>query len=279
MSPKLKRTLIRTLIWVFLIFVAVITLFPFWNMLISSTHSNLNITTKFNLLPGNMFMDNYRRLTQNTNIWNAFKNSIILSVSSTALGLYFTAMAGYAFSKIRFPGNGALYSFVLLTMMIPGQLSMIGFYKEMVDLRLINSYFPLIITSIAGSFSVFFFKQYLDGAIPNELIEASIMDGCSEIRIFHSMTLPLMVPALATQGVLSFIGNWNSYLSPLILLNETKKMPLPVVIASIRSSAGVADYGGQYVGILLSVIPLLILFCFCSSLILDKISISSAVKG
>lgn len=279
MTYRTKRALTRGLIVTFLLLVAIVTLFPFWNMLISSTHNNLNITTKFNMLPGNQFMVNYERLTKNTNIWRAFANSTILASSSTALGLYFTALAAYAFAKIKFKGNSVLFAFVMVAMMIPGQLSMIGFYKEMVDLRLLNSYIPLIIPSIAGSFSVFFFKQYLDGSIPNALIEAAIIDGCSELRIFHTMTLPLMIPALATQGVVSFIGNWNSYLSPLIILNDTKKMPMPVVIASIRTSGGVADYGGQYVGILLSVIPILIIFCFCSSLILDKISISSAVKG
>jgi multiple sugar transport system permease protein len=168
----------------------------------------------------------------------------------------------------------------MVAMMIPGQVGIIGFFKEMSDLKLLNSYIPLIFPSIAGCFSVFFFKQYLDGSLPDEILEAAYIDGCKELISYHRIVLPIMVPALVTQGVMSFIGHWNSYMNPLIILRETKKMTLPILVASIKSKSGMsADFGGQYVGILISVIPLIIIFAFSSKLIMDKISIGAAIKA
>lgn len=162
--------------------------------------------------------------------------------------------------------------------MLPGQLGIIGFYKEVQSMNLLNSYFTLIVPTIANCFAVFFYKQYLDGALPNELLEAAIVDGCKELRIFHKIVLPLMIPALVTQGVMTFIGTWNSYLTPLIILNDKKKLTLPLMIATVRDATH-ADYGAQYVGMLVSVIPMVIVFCFTSKIIMEKISIGAVVKG
>ena len=125
---------------------------------------------------------------------------------------------------------------------------------------------------------MFFYKQYIDGALPNELLEAAIIDGCKEFSIFHKIALPLIVPAIVTQGVMTFIGNWNSYMTPLIVLNDQKKLTLPLMIATVRDATH-ADYGAQYVGMLVSVLPLIIIFCFASKTITEKISIGAAVKG
>ena len=145
-------------------------------------------------------------------------------------------------------------------------------------MNLLNSYIPLVIPTIANCFAVFFYKQFMDGAIPNELLEAAVMDGCGELKMYHRIVLPLMLPALVTQGVMTFIGSWNSYLNPLIILNDKEKFTLPLMIATVRDSTH-ADYGAQYVGMLVSVIPMVIVFCFASRVIMEKISIGAAVKG
>ena len=118
----------------------------------------------------------------------------------------------------------------------------------------------------------------MDSGVPNELIEAAYADGCKETAIFHKIVLALMRPALVTQGVMSFIGSWNSYLTPLIILNDKKKMTLTLLIATVRDATH-ADYGAQYVGMLISVIPLVIVFCLSSKIIMEKISLGAAVKG
>ena len=277
-ASKMKKYAARIVVYLFAIAVAVTAFYPFFVMIISATHDNYNIVAKINVLPGNQLAVNYARLTQNIELYRGIFNSVILAVAVTAVQNYFTAMAAYAFSKFEFKGKNVLFGVVMVAMMLPGQLGIIGFYKEIQALNLLNSYFTLIVPTIANCFAVFFYKQYLDGGLPNELLEAAVVDGCGELKIFHRIVIPLMVPALVTQGVMTFIGNWNSYLTPLIILNDKKKMTLPLMIATVRDSTH-ADYGAQYVGMLVSVIPMVIVFCFASRSIMEKISIGAAVKG
>jgi len=276
---RTQRRVSHAVLYLILLAVAVTCFFPFLAMLIGSTQDNLTITTKFSLIPGDKFMANYARMTENKDIWKGFFNSIWLAVLNTFLCLYFSSLTGYAFSKFSFKGRNTLFGIILIVMMLPGQLGVIGFYREISDLKLLNTYWPLILPTISNCFAVFFFKQYLDSGLPNELIEAALIDGCGEITIFHRIVLPCMGAALVTQGVMSFIGNWNSYLHPLLVLNEQSKMTLPVLLASIKSGNGASDYGAQYVGILISVLPLVVLFSFANKVIMEKISIGAAVKG
>jgi len=247
-------------------------------MLISSSHDNYSIMNEITVLPGDSFVRNYQRLIQNLSIWRGFLNSLIVASSAMILNLYVTALTAYAFSKFRFKGKNVLFGVIIFSIMIPGQVGTIGFFKQMSDMHLLNTYYPLILPSMANCFGVFFFRQYLNATLPDELIEASLMDGCRELTIYHRIVIPMMVPALVTQGVLAFIGSWNSYLMPLIILRESRKMTLPVMIATVKS-ANVADFGAQYVGILISVIPLLILFSMASRMLMDKITAGDALKG
>lgn len=276
--PKIKRTLSHGIIYFLIIGVAITAFYPFFVMLISATHDNFNIVARVNLLPGNNLAANYARLTQNIDLYRGILNSVFLAVTVTLVQNYFVVMAAYAFAKFQFKGKAFLFGVVMVAMMLPGQLGIIGFYKEIQALNLLNSYFTLIVPTIANCFGVFFYKQYIDGSLPNELIEAAIMDGCKEINIYHRIVLPLVVPALVTQGVMTFIGAWNSYLTPLIVLNDKDKMTLPLMIATVRDATH-ADYGAQYVGMLVSIIPMVIVFCFASRIIMEKISIGAAVKG
>lgn len=266
------------LVYLFAFLVAIVAFYPFFVMIISATHDNYNIVARINVLPGNHLKENFERLTQNIDLYRGILNSLFLAVAVTVIQNYFTMMAAYAFSKFNFKGKNFLFSVVLVAMMLPGQLGIIGFYKEIQALKLLNSYFTLIVPTISNCFAVFFYKQYIDGALPNELIEAAIMDGCGEMTIYHKLVLPLVIPALVTQGIMTFIGTWNSYLTPLIVLNDKNKFTLPLMIATVRDATH-ADYGAQYVGMLVSVIPMVIVFCFASKVIMEKISIGAAVKG
>ena len=274
-----KRRLAHGGCYLILLAVAVVCFFPFYAMLMGSTHDNLAITTTLTLTPGDHFMENYNRMMQNKDIWGGFRNSMILAIINTALCLYFSALTGYAFAKFNFRGKNALFTVIMVVMMLPGQLGVIGFFQLIRDMKLLNSYIPLVLPAVSNCFAVFFFKQYIESGLPNEMIEAALIDGCNEIKIYHTIVLPCVGAALVTQGVMSFIGNWNSYLNPLIILTETRKMTLPVLLASIKSGGGSADYGAQYVGILISVAPLLIIFTFANKVIMEKIAIGAAVKG
>lgn len=273
----LKRFL-HILIYLFSFAVALTAFYPFLVMIVSSTHDTYNIVAKINILPGDQLVRNFNRLTQYINLRRGFLNSLFLAVVTSVVQIYFTAMAGYAFSKFKFKGQNLLFGVVLVAMMIPGQISIIGFYKQIQDMGLINNYIPIIIPAIADCFAVFFYKQFLDSGLPNELVEAAIADGAKEITIFHRLVIPIMKPALVTKGVMSFIGSWNSYLKTLILLNDKDKMTLPLMIATVRDSTH-ADFGAQYIGMVISVIPLVIIFIFSSRIIMNNISVGSAIKG
>ena len=278
MRSKMKRFIARFIVYVFAFGIAVTAFYPFFVMIISSTHDSYDIVARANVLPGTHFAENYARLTQNIDLYRGIANSLFLAVVVTAVQCYFTVLAAYGFSKFEFKGKNFLFSVVMVAMMLPGQLGIIGFYKEIQAMNLLNSYIPLVIPTIANCFAVFFYKQFMDGAIPNELLEAAVMDGCGELKMYHRIVLPLMLPALVMQGVMTFIGSWNSYLNPLIILNDKEKFTLPLMIATVRDSTH-ADYGAQYVGMLVSVIPMVIVFCFASRVIMEKISIGAAVKG
>lgn len=277
-AENTKRHILHVLIYIFCFAIALTAFYPFYAMIIASTHDSYAIVTQLNLLPGTHFMDNYARLTENIDIWRGFLNSLLLSVCSVAIKLYFSAMGAYAFSKFQFRGRNFLFGVIMVMMMMPGQLGVIGFYQEISKMRLLDSYIPLVIPAVADCFCVFFFKQFMDGGLPTEIIEAAYVDGCREISIFHRMVLPIVSPALVAQGVLSFIGSWNSYMMPLILLRTKEKMTLPLLVATVQDAMR-AEYGAQYVGMLLSVIPLVIVYCFASKVIMEKIAIGAAVKG
>lgn len=271
-----KSLFIKTFIWIMLVIAAIICLLPFYSMIITSTHTNADIARKLLLVPGNQFMNNYERLVDVVPIWRGFLNSVIITVSATAIGLYFSALGGYGFSKYKFKGNAPLFVFVLATMMIPGQLGIIGFFKLMSAFGLINTYWPLILPSINNAFAIFFLKQVTDSAVPNEMLESGRIDGAGEFQIFHRIALPLLTPALATLGIFLFIGKWNEFLQPMIILFENDLQPLPVMIASVRGMFN-ADYGAQYVGIVISVVPILIVFAIASKKIIRNI-MAGAIK-
>jgi len=277
-SILFRRNLLRFLANLFCFLVAILAFYPFFVMVISASHDNFNIMSKINVLPGTKLVENYQRLTRNINIFSGIKNSLFLSVCVTLVETYFAVMAAYAFSKFQFRFRSFLFGVVLVFMMLPGQIGIIGFYKEVQAMHLMNSYIPLIVPSIANCFAVFFYKQYMDTSLPSELIEAAIIDGCREIDIFHRLVVPIMRPAMVTQAVLTFIGTWNSYLNPLILLNDKSKFTLTLLIATVRDATH-ADYGAQYLGMVISVIPTIVIYCFGSKTIMEKITVGAAVKG
>lgn len=277
-SILFRRNLLRFLANLFCFLVAIVAFYPFFVMVISASHDNFNIMSKINVLPGTKLVENYQRLTRNINIFSGIKNSLFLSVCVTLVETYFAVMAAYAFSKFQFRFRSFLFGVVLVFMMLPGQIGIIGFYKEVQAMHLMNSYIPLIVPSIANCFAVFFYKQYMDTSLPSELIEAAIIDGCREIDIFHRLVIPIMRPAMVTQAVLTFIGTWNSYLNPLILLNDKSKFTLTLLIATVRDATH-ADYGAQYLGMVISVIPTIVIYCFGSKTIMEKITVGAAVKG
>ncbi|WP_276357176.1 carbohydrate ABC transporter permease [Cohnella caldifontis] len=274
---KVQQIVVRGIIYLFLIAVAVTCLIPFYSMIITSTHTNTDIAQKLLLVPGDQLGENYKRLMASVNIWRGLANSVFVAVIATALDLYTASLVGYGFSKYNFRFKNGLFMVVLATMMVPGQLGIIGFYKLMDTFHMLDTYWPMILNGLSSAFGVFLIKQFADDSVPNELLESGRIDGYGELQIFHRIMLPLLSPALATYAIFCFIGKWNDFLTPMIVLFDNNKQTLPVMIASLRSQF-TADFGAQYVGIVISVVPILVFFSAMSKRIISGVA-AGAVKG
>ncbi len=274
MGFKIKKSVV----YIALVLLATTCLLPFVLMTVNSTRSGLEIMTSFSFIPGHSLRDNWETVSGYFDLFRGFLNSLMIAIPATLLTAYFSAITAYALAVYHFRGGKILLVVIVVFMMIPGQLSLIGFYNLVAKLKLVNSYVPLILPAIAAPGTVFFLRQYLLSVLSKSLLEAARIDGAKELHIFHRIVFPIMMPGIATMSIGAFIGNWNSYLVPLILLNSPEKFPLPVMIASLNSSTDItSNQGAIYLAVAISVLPILIVFSFCSKYIISSIS-AGAVK-
>ena len=269
MLTKIKKSMI----YIVLILLRVVCLCPFLIMMVNSTRSSQEIINSFSFIPGSSLQSNWKIMSDYFNIFNGLKNSLFISICVTALSGYFSALTAYGLAIYKFKGRNALFTTILVLMMVPAQLGLLGFYDLVNGLGLMDSYLPLIIPAIASPFTVFFLRQYILSVLPASIVEAARMDGASEISTFHRIGLPLMMPGIATMSIGTFIGSWNNYLMPLVLIVSPKKFTLPVMMGSLSASKDItANMGATYVSVAVSVIPIMIAFCFFSKYIIGSIS-------
>ena len=275
-STKTWMQTMKAILYAGLIALGLVCLLPFIMMIVNATRSGVEITRSFTLIPSTHLKENWDALFEYVNLFRGLGNSLIIAIPVTILSSYFSAITAYALAMYKFKGNGLIFKTILIFMMIPAQLSLIGFYNLCQTLRLVDSYIPLILPAIASTGTVFFLRQYVKSALPKALLEAARIDGASEIGIFHKIVLPIMSPGIATMAIGIFIGNWNNYLLPLILLNTPEKMTLPVMISTLNAATNLQkNQGAIYLGVAISVVPILIFFCFCSKYIISSISAGS----
>lgn len=268
----------KTLVYVFLIALALICVFPFLLMIVNATRSGPEIASGFTLIPGSSTLENLKLVFNYFNPFRGILNSLIVAVPATLLSAYFSALTAYGMVFYDFKGNKLLFGIILIFMMIPGQLSLIGFFDLCTKLGLVNSYIPLIVPAVASAGTVFFLRQYITSAMPKALIEAARMEGASEFYIFNHIVFPIVSPAVSTMGIMGFIGNWNSYLLPMILISTPDKMTLPVMMATLRASTDInANQGAIYLAVAISVIPILLVFACFSRYIISSVT-AGAVK-
>lgn len=268
----------KTILYILLILLGAACLFPFLLMVVNATRSGADIMTSFTLILGDQLVNNWKTVFKFFNLFKGMANSIIVAVPATLFTAYFSALTAYGLAMYKFKGNKVLFTVILVFMMIPGQLGLIGFYNLCTKLHLVNSYLPLILPAIAAPGTVFFLRQYVLSVMPPALIEAARIDGAKELYIFHRIAIPIMSPGLATMGIMAFIGNWNSYLTPMIILNKNEKFTLPVMMATLRSSTDITgSQGAIYLAVAISVIPILLVFAFFSKYIISSIA-AGAVK-
>lgn len=266
----------KLILYFLLILLAATCLLPFLLTMVNATRSGAEISRSFTLIPGNHIKENWDTVFSYFNLFKGMFNSLKVAVPVTLLTSYFSAMTAYGLAMYEFRGNKVLFTSILIFMMIPGQLSLIGFYNLCTKLHLVNSYIPLIVPAIAAPGTVFFLRQYVLSVLSPSLIEAARIDSATELYIFHRIVLPVMSPGIATMAIGAFIGSWNSYLLPMIILNKNEKFTLPVMMATLRASRDMAvNQGAVYLAVAISVIPIIIVFCFCSKYIISSISAGS----
>lgn len=273
-----QRKPIRSfLLYAFLIALAALSVVPFYMMVINATRSNVEISRGVWLTPGDQLLRNYQIIQSRVNIWRGFLSSSIITIPSVILSAFFSALTAYGFAKFRFFGRELLFWVVLGTMMIPQQLGLIGYYDLVVRLGLIDTYTPLILPLIANPAMVFFIRSYIESSIADSLIEAAIIDGSGEFRTFLTIIFPLAMPAVATMSIFTFINKWNDLITPLVLINSPEKFPMPVVISNIRGLYE-TNFGAIYLGVTISIIPILIVVVLFSKALIQGLTIG-AVKG
>lgn len=252
-------------------------LFPFYWMIVSSLRTNSEIfSTGLNLLPRTITYQNYIDLFKETNFLRWILNSIIVSVSTTILGLFFSLFAGLGFAKYRFRARNILFLFIFLMMSVPRFVTIIPIFNLMSNIGLTNTYWALILPFAVNPFAVFLMRQYIKN-IPDDLLDSARIDGCNEIQIGLRIVLPIIKPALGAAGVFIFMMTWNDYLFPLIMMTKENMVLFPVGLASLKTLF-VIEYGMIMAGSFLSTLPLIIVFLFLQRQFIAGLT-EGAVKG
>jgi ABC-type glycerol-3-phosphate transport system permease component len=228
-------------------------------------------------IPENPTLINYQYLLQDKNLLRILLNTFIVAGGATVLRLFFCSLGGYAFAKYKFPGRGALFTFVLATMLIPGAITLVPVYVIMRNLSMIDTFWALIIPGAANAFGIFFMRQYIS-SIQDELLDAARIDGATEFGIYRRVILPIITPGMIGIGLIFFMGSWNDYFGPLVFLKSPENFTLPLAIASFQGASGLTNYNGQMAMSVISIIPLLIIFLVFQSRFVDGIT-AGAVKG
>jgi ABC-type glycerol-3-phosphate transport system permease component len=275
---KLSTNLLRSLIYVFLVALVIVTLVPIWLLFVNSTRSTIEIQQGISLFPSTHVVENYNLLlSKGLDLVRGFTNSLVISVGTTLVAVYFSLLTAYGIVVYEFKGKKFLYNFILVLVMIPLQLSIIGYYHYMSQIGLDDNYLSLILPSIASAGAVFFGKQYLESVVIQDLIDAGRIDGASELGIFHTIMLPIAAPGAFTLGIFAFVGSWNNFFNAFILITSRDKYTLPMLVQTLRGDVYRTEYGSIYLGLAISVVPIIIIYFIFSKYIVNGISMG-AVK-
>jgi len=269
----------------------IISLVPLYIILINATRTNENIIANgIALLPEGNIVENFKNLMdpeyahgvyhRTFNLWIGYRNSLSLAGSCTLLTVFFSAMTAYGLTVYDFKGKRFATTFILMVMMVPTQVVSTGFLEFMATLKLVNNYIPLILPSIAAPATVFFMLQYMKSSFPLDIVEAARIDGCSEFRTFMQISLPIFKPAFAVQAIFAFVASWNNYYNPSMLLvnGDINMRTMPMMVGGIMGLSTTTDYGVQNLAVLLSILPIVIVYLALSKFIVKGVALG-AVKG
>lgn len=276
----LGLTVRRVIAYVVLILLSILCLFWFYILFVNASRSHSDLARGFTFIPGTNLVQNWKNLMNGTQpVIRGMLNSFIVASGAAVLCVYFSTMTAYAIHVYDFKAKKAIFTFILAVMMIPTQVTALGFIKLVQGIKLEDSFIPLIIPTIAAPATFYYMKQYMESALPHAIVEAARIDGANEVRTFNTISLPMMKPAIAVQLIFTFVFNWNNYFTPALILHDDKKKTLPILIAQLRSADFLKfDMGVVYVTIAFSIFPVILVYLFLSRFIVGGVALGS-VKG
>jgi multiple sugar transport system permease protein len=275
---RLSLNISRFFIYLVLVLILIVTIIPVWLLIVNATRSTVEIQQGISLFPSKYLLTNYGiLLSKGLDLPLGFFNSLVISVATTVVTVYFSMLTAYGIVAYEFKGKRFIYNSILVLVMIPMQLSIIGFYQYMAKIGLDDNYLSLILPSIASAGSVFFCKQYLESIMIQDLIDAGRIDGASELGIFHKIMFPIAAPGAFTLGIFAFVGAWNNFFNAYILITSRDRYTLPMLVQTLRGDVYRHEYGAIYLGLAASVVPIIIMYFIFSRYIVNGISMG-AVK-
>lgn len=269
-------------VMIVLIILTVICLLPIYILFVNSTRESQDIINNgISFIPGGHLFKNIKETSHLNEIgkitysaWIGYKNSAIITICATVLTVFFASMTAYGLVVYDFKLNSAAYTFILLVMMVPVQVTSVGFVQFMGKIHLTDTYWPLILPAIAAPAVVFYMRQYMKSSFPLDIVEAARIDGTGEFRTFVTIGIPMMKPAIGVQAIFAFIANWNNFYTPSMILisREPEKYTMPMMVQSILSNDKLSDLGVRYTAIILSIVPIIVIYCLLSRTIVDGVA-------
>ncbi len=280
-NSRLLLNINRAICYVVLVLISILCLFSFYLLIVNASRPHAAIMSEISFVPGNYLFKNLVNLLNDPNIpmlWGLL-NSFIVAGGCALLSTYFSAMTAFGLYAYDFRLKNLAFCFIMFIMMVPTQVSALGFIQLVTKMKMMDTFYPLIIPSIAAPVVFFYMKQYMESVVPLEIIEAARCDGSNEFRTFNRIVLPVIKPAIAVQGIFTFVQNWNNYFVPSLIINSDKMKTVPILIAQLRSADYMKfDLGQVYIMIFVAIVPLMIVYIFLSKFIIKGLTLGS-VKG
>ena len=271
---------LRIIVYIICVFLSLLSIWPFWLMAVNATRASADVQSS----PIAFWFSTH--LADNFAVFEGkpfspargFMNSAIVSVCATGLAVYFSSLTAYAVTAYEWKLRDKFFSFIMAVMMIPAQCTMIGFFRMVYSLHMTNNLLVLILPSIAAPSMVFFMRQYLQASLSMEIVQSARIDGAGEFKTFNSIVLPIMKPAIATQAIFTFVGNWNNLFTPLVILTQKESYTMPIMVSLLRGDFYKTEYGSIYLGVSLTVLPLIVVYLLLARYIVAGVALGS-VKG
>lgn len=264
-----------------LILLSLMCLFFFYVLIINATRSHADLQKGFSALPGKYFFTNLKNVANDGSfpMFRGILNSLIVSGCSAALCTYFSALTAYGLYAYDFKGKKVAFTFIMAILVMPTQVTAMGFLKLVTNMGMYDSLLPLIIPSIASPAVFYFMYSYLQSSLPISLVEAARIDGSGEFKTFNHIVLPIMKPAIAVQAIFTFVGSWNNYFVPALIIQSKNKMTVPILIATLRGADYMNfDMGKIYMMITVAIVPIIIIYLLLSKYIIAGVTLGG-VKG